>query len=279
MTQLGSTSRPLLIRRAQRADLPATAELHAALLPHGLFPRLGTGFLRRWHATYVAGAHAVAYVAVGPRDQAAAGASRTFDGDVVGFLLGATDQSAHVEEVIAAHRRELVLAGAGALLVRPVLAVHFLRTRARRYLRRLRRRRPVAASTATRPTSVAAVPPVAVVTAVAVVPAVRGEGLGASLLEMFLVEATSAGTPAAELVTRADNDGASAFYTRLGWIAQDVHPDHDGAMVRRFRRELGTGSSPGANRADPDIRIDVRIRIDLGERGGQTDRGRRSERG
>jgi ribosomal protein S18 acetylase RimI-like enzyme len=282
VNQLGPTARPLLIRRAQYADLPATAELHAALLPHGLFPRLGAGFLQRWHATYLAGEHAVAYVAVGPRGQAAPGAAPTFDGDVVGFLLGATDQGAHVEAVIAAHRRELVLAGAAALLVRPALAVHFLRTRALRYLRRLLRRRPGARTAPTGQSSadgVATAPPVAVVTAVAVVPAARGAGVGVRLLEMFLVEARSAGAPAAELVTQADREGASAFYTRLGWIAQDVHPDHDGAMVRRFRRDLATGSSLGDNRTDPDIRTDVRVRTDLSQRGDRGDRGDRADRG
>ena len=145
MIHLEPTSR-LLIRRARRADLPATAAVHAALFPHGLFARLGTDFLRRWHATFHDGKHAVAYVAVVPRDHVAAGAGRTSDGEVVGYLLGATDHVAHVEAVIAAHRRELVLAGAGALLVRPALAAHFLRTRARRYLRRMLRRRPVRAA-------------------------------------------------------------------------------------------------------------------------------------
>ena len=258
MTQPDPASRPLLIRRAQREDLPATAALHAALLPHGLFPHLGTGFLRRWHATYLGGDYGIAYVAVAPRDHGAEGAHRTTDGDVVGFLLGSTDQVAHVEAVIAAHRRELVIAGAGALLGRPALAVHFLRTRARSYLRRLLRRRP-GAQPSRQPSApaaalasgrVAAAPPVAVVIAVAVVPAARGEGIGASLLETFISDVRGAGTPAVELVTQADHSGASAFYTRLGWDAQEVHPDRDGGQVRRFRRELAADSSESSPHAD-----------------------------
>ena len=241
MTHPDPVARPLLIRRARSEDLPATAALHADLLPHGLFPRLGTDFLQRWHATYRDDEHAVAYVAVTPHDHTTARVQRTSDGDVVGFLLGATDQAAYVEAVLAAHRRELVLAGAGALLVRPALAARFLRTRARRYLRWLLRLAP-ARSTPSR--HAAGGGRVAVVAAVAVVPAARGQGIGASLLEAFVGDVRRAGTPAVELVTRADRDGASAFYTRLGWSAQDVHPDLDGGQVRRFRRELATGSSP-----------------------------------
>jgi ribosomal protein S18 acetylase RimI-like enzyme len=214
-----------------------------------MFVRLGTGFLRRWHATFHDGEHAVAYVAVASRDHAAADAGRTSDGDVVGFLLGATDQVAHMEDVIAAHRRELMLAGAGALLVRPALAAHFLRTRARRYLRRLLRRRPARAVGSAG--GAAGAPRVAVVTAVAVIPGARGQRIGAGLLEAFVGDVRRAGTPAIELVTRADEEGASAFYTHLRWTAQDVHADHGGGQVRRFRRELATDASPHAERREP----------------------------
>ncbi len=255
MTHPDPASRPLLIRRAQGADLPATAALHAALLPHGLFPRLGTGFLRRWHATYLGGEHAVAYVAVAPRDPAGGGAARTADGDVVGFLLGATDQVAHVEGVLAAHRRELVLAGMGALCVRPALAAHFARTRARRYLRRLLRRRPPAHPAGSARPRVpargsAAPSPVAVVTAVAVAPAARGQRIAASLLGAFEGDVRRAGTPTIELVTQVGREGASAFYTHLGWAVLDEHADLDGGRVRRFRRELASGASPRAERRE-----------------------------
>jgi hypothetical protein len=126
---------------------------------------------------------------------------------------------------------------------------------------------------------------VAVVTAVAVVPTARGAGIGASLLERFLVEVRKAGTPAAELVTQADGEGASAFYTNLGWSAQDVHADHDGALVRRFRLELATGSSAdradrasGANGANGAHGADGVDRVAPAARGTRGTRGTRGDR-
>jgi ribosomal protein S18 acetylase RimI-like enzyme len=234
----------LRVRAATEADLPATAHLHARLLPHGLFPRLGERFLQRWHATFLDTPHGVAFVAV------------TADGDVRGFLMGTTDQVRYVDDVIARHRLGLTLAGVRALLTRPHVASHFLRTRAARYARRLLRR-PVRgdahasggtarnSSPATRSAPVR----VAVVTAVAVGDGLRGSGTGARLVSHFLAAARAAGTPAAELVTKADGHGASAFYERLGWSEADVHRDRDGDLVRRFRLELGS-TAPETRNAD-----------------------------
>lgn len=233
---------PPRIRAATVADLPVTAALHARLLPHGLFPLLGAAFMRRWHATFLAGAPVGA--ASGRDEPTTYGVvlvAENPDGEIVGFLVGTTDQVGYVSSVLEHHRRALTLAGARAMLGRPNVALHFLRTRARRYARRLlgpgaaRHRNGGHGGHGGHGGMHAQV---AVVTAVAVTAAARGSGVGARLVADFLTAARAAGAPAAELVTKAGDDGASAFYARLGWTEADVHRDRDGDLVRRFRTEL-----------------------------------------
>jgi len=213
------------IRKTRAEDIPRTAQLQVELLPHGLFPRLGPAFVRRWHSTFLHDPHAVALVA------------ENGVGEVIGFLYGATDQARHLRSVLSRHRRSLLLAGAAGLLARPGLALHFLRTRAAAYARRLfARGRPASAERRDEP--------VAVITAVAVHPSARGAGAGAALVTIFCSSAARAGTRRAELVTRADAGGASGFYTRLGWTSLGEHRTRDGIVVRRFRTELSADPAP-----------------------------------
>jgi len=213
------------IRQTRPQDVARTAALQVELLPHGLFPRLGPAFVRRWHSTFLNDPHAIALVA------------ENRDGEVIGFLYGATDQARHLRSVLSRHRRRLLLAGAAGLLARPGLALHFLRTRAGAYARRLfARRRPTPAGRRE--------DPVAVITAVAVHPSARGGGAGAALVTIFCSTAAGAGTRRAELVTRADAAGASGFYTRLGWTLLGEHRTRDGIVVRRFRTELAASPAP-----------------------------------
>lgn len=250
VTPTGPTVRP-----ATHHDLSATAVAHARLLPHGLFPRLGPRYMQRWHATFLDSPHGVALVAHDP-----SGSSR--DQPVVGFLVGSTHQIRHVDGVVARHRGALASAGALALLRRPLLLVHFVRTRSRTYARRLLgRRRPhrsPAPSTASRTANSVGAhsEQVAVITAVAVEPDQRGSGTGSQLVAAFLDLARAAGAPVAELVTFTEAGGASAFYERLGWVAVREHITRDGEVVRTFRYDLTSNglrpshSGPGPGRIE-----------------------------
>lgn len=216
-----------VLRSAVHADLRATARAHVWLLPVGLFPSMGARFVRRWHRTFLRGAYGRALVVVDP---AAPGSG------VVGFLLGTIDQAAHTDAMLADRRSLLELASAGALamLRRPRLAVQFIRTRGRAWARRLLRRR---ASSPARP-GVDRLPSVAVLSAIAVQPDVRGHGIGAHLVEHFLSEAQAGPAAVAELVTDAGPDGVAAFYERLGWRAVGDRVTRDGTTVRTFRYAL-----------------------------------------
>lgn len=228
---LSSPSR-LIVRDAVPSDLGYTALQHEELLPHGLFPHLGHTFLRRWHATFLDSPYGIALVAEQLEET----------GPVpVGFLIGSTDQVRLVHDVIARHRLSLVVAGCSALLRRPRLAVHFARTRAKPYLRRLTgtSRRP-----AVRPDAAAGAPSrrddrtparIAVITAVTVDASCRSNGAGRALVDRFVLRAALSGADDARLTTVSGAGGAGGFYEKLGWQFVEQHPTRDGLTVSTYR--------------------------------------------
>jgi GNAT superfamily N-acetyltransferase len=233
-----------VIRALGDQDCQVTAGMHHQHLSVGLFPQLGTGFLRRWHHTFVAVPHGHGVVAVDDR------------GHVVGFVLVATCAEEYVEEVLSTQRWQLGAAGVWALLRRPSVAAAFARTRGRRYARRLVRRRPAGpgghATTSTAAVTARDEEPdvparTAVVYAMVTAPAVRGRGVGRRMLEDAVEAARSAGAGEVCLLTRdtasstragpAAGAGAAGFYDRLGW--QRVRQvARDGAVLTEFRRAL-----------------------------------------
>ncbi|WP_218566389.1 GNAT family N-acetyltransferase [Vallicoccus soli] len=232
---------PSVVRDLRPADLPWTAATHVRLLPHGLFPRLGGAFVRRWHLGHRTSPYGVALVA-------------ERDGRPVGFLVGAVDQRRHVAWTLEHERLALALRGVLGLALHPAVLAVFVRTRLVRYARRLLPlpAAPASGGGASRPATPASAPagpagepaPVAVVAAVVVDPTARGTGAGRLLVEEFLARSAAAGTARAELVTLAGAGGASDFYAALGWQALEEHPNRDGELVRRFVAST-RGGAPG----------------------------------
>lgn len=205
-------------------------------LPHGLFPQLGERFLRRWHASYFNAPHGVALIV----EQDVSGRRKP-----VGFLIGSTDQTRHIEDVINRHRTGLIIAGLAGLARRPRLAAYFLRTRGRAYLRRLLGRagtgaRSQAVDAGREGGSALGHPRTAVITALAVGPETRGSGAGRELVSAFLARTRAAGAPTAELVVLSGPGSATAFYERLGWQHVEEHLTRDGTPARTYRYDLRT---------------------------------------
>ncbi|MDG4774028.1 GNAT family N-acetyltransferase [Solwaraspora sp. WMMD792] len=215
------------MRPAEHADLATTARTHVEFLPVGLFPSLGAGFVRRWHRTYLDSRHGVGYVVTDPT---------TPDGDVVGFLLGTTDQAAHMAALFADRRAlaSLAAAGAGALARRPTLARQ-LSSRAVPWARQIAQRRSGQPAPSD---GIAENPQVAVMVAVAVQPQWRGSGIGAELVRRFVQDAQRAGAAEAELVTPVGSAGATGFYERLGWELGPCWHTRDGDELRAYRQRL-----------------------------------------
>lgn len=232
----------LTVRPATRSDVEFTTRTHTHHLPHGLFPLLGQPFMKRWHQTFLTAPQGVALVA----------ARRDSEGErLVGFLLGAVDQKGLMDHVVRHHRLGLGTVGAWALLCRPRLALHFLRTRPPAYARRLTgrpstppERQDSSDIDPGAPRPVVPSEPVAVVTALAVTPDGRGAGAGEALVAEFVERARAAGTPAAHLTTLDGAEGAGPFYERLGWRRRDVHPTRDGVLVATYFLPLAQPPQP-----------------------------------
>ncbi|MFD8472351.1 GNAT family N-acetyltransferase [Streptomyces globisporus] len=183
-------------------DLPYVVEEHLAHFPDGFFARLGAGFLTRYTTTYLDSPHARAYV-------------MERDGERAGFLVGVTDPVSHRRRLVDAHGRALALRASAALMVRPGLAVHFTRTRAARYSRKLlpqRGRTPAVEVAPAGPRE-----RIAVLAHVVVSVPFRSLGLGAALTDRFVHDAAADGCERVTLVTEAGGKGAGRFYERLGW--------------------------------------------------------------
>lgn len=202
-------------------DVKFAARLHGNELPHGLFPRLGTRFLRGYYRAFVESPHAVAFVTPS-------------DGPAAGYLVGTTDHHAHHRWMLRRHGLRLGLLGALGLAINPDALWLFLRTRVGRYARALLRAAwPTSAGgsvTRQRPPSGG---PVAVLMHVAVAPSARGTGFGRQLTQAFAHHAHAAGCRDIRLVTRA-GDGAGAFYETLGWQRVDER-GRDGSVVAEYR--------------------------------------------
>ena len=219
---IGHQAVTVTVRAMGQGDLSFAAELHERSLPHGLFPALGRRFLMRYLETYVRSANGVALIA-------------EWAGAPAGFLVGVLDEPAHYREVVRRRGARLAAAGLAALASRPRVALWFWRTRAFRYVIGLRR---LAKGRATEGIERRSGRPGAVLSHVAVLPELRGSGVGSELVESFSAAARAANVSGIRLTTRSGIEGAARFYLRLGWRRVDGFVDADGLSWERLRFDL-----------------------------------------
>lgn len=219
-----SSKTDVKIRPLGRRDLAFAASLHARSLPHGLFPRLGEAFLRRYYSTFVRSPWAIGLVAES-------------EGRAVGIVVGTIDDGAHYRFVARRCWLALGASAVTALAVRPGVALWFLRTRARRYargfMRLASRRHPGTVSTH----GAGAIGRQGVLNHVVVEDDWRGGGVGGELVAAFVEWAQRRGTSHLRLVTHA-TDGAPDFYQQLGWTCGGQRAGLDSAAWTEFSLEL-----------------------------------------
>ncbi len=209
------------LRDLRRADAHDAARLHCALLPHGLFTRLGSPFLAAYYRTFADSPHAVARVAV-------------VDGDVAGVLVGSLGTRAHYRWVLRHRGPGLAARGVAALTVRPGELWRFSRTRLVPYTRSMRRLAKQRA-----PGGAAAVAgPVADLTHVVVAGWAQGRGVGRQLVTDFEEKACHAGSMFAQLLTLSGDAGAGGFYLHHGWQFGGGSSNMDGEQFDRYTRRL-----------------------------------------
>ncbi|MEU9338049.1 GNAT family N-acetyltransferase [Streptomyces sp. NPDC048290] len=225
--------RPVL-RPMAADDLPYVVGEHLAHFPEGFFARLGRRYLTAYTRTYLTGRDARAFIAES-------------DGVPVGFLVGVTDPAAHRAHLLAVHGRGLALRACAALCVRPLLALHFVRTRLGRYARAL-----LPGVRPPRPAPATAGPddgPHAVLAHVVVSADHRSYGLGAALVRRFLDDAAAAGCARVSLVTAAGPGGAGPYYERRGWRRTGEHRTPDGRLLLTYVHDLPLAPPAHASRA------------------------------
>ncbi|MFC4563413.1 GNAT family N-acetyltransferase [Nocardiopsis mangrovi] len=199
------------------SDVPAAVHLHRSNLPTGFFVELGERFLGRYYRTFLTSPAAVALVA-------------EVEGRPAGFLVGCTDEIVHRRHIMRLDRWRLARAGAASLLVRPELTARFMRTRAQRYIRGMRR--------ATEGQTAVTSGRTGMLSHIAVDASHRRTGVGAALVAGFTDIARVHGVDRLRLYTAGDNEPAQRFYERLGWEKQEEQPDMDGKLWTHFVLEL-----------------------------------------
>lgn len=212
------------IRRLVAAEAGFAARLHAEALPHGFFAALGYRYLRAYYLSFLDSPHAGAFVA-------------GIEGAPIGFVAGSFDPVAHRRFTIRRHGARLALEGGRALVCHPGLGIDFLSTRLGRYTKGiLRTLRPGGAPAPAGELLRSQVGP-GVLSHVAVLPAARGWGAGEALVDAFVTEARRRGVRRLELLTLADELGATSFYAHLGWQRKERLVDGDHEYVK-FELEL-----------------------------------------
>lgn len=229
-----------VVRAMQPDDAVRVAALHEAALSPGFFVRLGPWFLRTYYRRRTRNSGDLMLVAL-------------VDGAVAGFAAGVVDSALHrrsqVRDVI-----HLAMPALIGMLRRPSVLVFFLRTRARRYARRLLgSARPAVSSDG--------MARIGHLTYLVVAPEVRGAGVGAALLDEFWQQARARGCSGLTLVTRLGPRGAEHFYRAHGWRSAGTHRTPDGEILRVMRLQpvdaLPASRDPGPESAAVPV-IDLR---------------------
>jgi len=208
------------------SDVTFAVEQHLEYFPNGFFARLGSSFLSCYYEMYLSSPHARAFVA-------------ELDGQREGFLVGVLDHAAHRQHVLRNHGRQLMLCAARALIVRPRLLTHFLRTRSARYVRALTRH----VRRSSRKAASARAQAVAVLDYIAVSRSAQGQGVGTRLTEAFISSVASAGVGRIVLVTLAGRDGAGSYYESTGWTSRGVHRNKDGRLLETYELDIAGATS------------------------------------
>lgn len=204
------------------SDLPTVVRWHLENFPHSFYAQLGDRFMASYYMGYLDSPYAFARVAVDP------------SGQLMGYLVGTVNDSAHRRHTSRKHGLQQTLLGATCLALRPRLWWPFLQVRALWYARRavFGLRRQLRKSVPGRTFGELAY--------VSTDVRVRGTGVGSQLTESYLTAATQAGASWAFLVTPAAQHQARQFYEARGWTPDGDRVTRDGAPLCAYRFQLTT---------------------------------------
>lgn len=211
----------VVVRPIHVDDLDAVVAVHVAAFADSALTRLGPGLVARYYT----------WLLTGPHDVAAFGA---FDarGELTGFVVAGRFHRA-LSGFVHANRRRIAI----RILSRPWLVVNpVLRARIQSAWRWIWQRNLPVSSEAERRTGIG-------VLAIAVDPRRQRTGVGASLLEAVESAARLRSCHRLHLTVDPANDGAVAFYLRLGWHKLPAESPWKGAMGKDLARHLDRADS------------------------------------
>jgi ribosomal protein S18 acetylase RimI-like enzyme len=210
----------VILRDLHSRDLDAVVEWHLEHFPHSFYARLGRGFMARFYEVFLSSPDAATIAAVDAES-----------GDLVGYLVGTTNDRQH-RKCQARTSLGLAAHGAVALARRPRLWPDFVQRRAGWYLRRaaravLRAVRPVGAGDC-----------FGELLYMITGPDYRGQGVGGELMARYSMESRRAGARRLHLVTESGNLAAVEFYESRGWQFENERRTRDGRPLTALRIPL-----------------------------------------
>jgi ribosomal protein S18 acetylase RimI-like enzyme len=202
-----------VIRQAERADIPAIADIHAAALPNDLLPRLGKRFLREtFYPAVIDSGIALTIV-------------ETVDGELQSFVIFARDSERLTRQVT---RRKLALARHGLIaMLRDFALVGEIWSHLKGFRAEFHIEPPVPLNT---------IPEVYLI---ATAPGRQSRGSGGRLLEHGIA---MLGGKDPECVVRTSSEGARRFYARHGFHRIGVEYRHNRHIHILLRRPGASGA-------------------------------------
>jgi ribosomal protein S18 acetylase RimI-like enzyme len=202
----------VVIRPCRQAECGAAAAIHVESLPGETLSLLGESFLTSLYRGIAAHPAGFIHVAEG-------------DGEILGFVAGATEGGAVGRGAVRRQWLPLTLAATSRLVTRPLLLLRALDVLRRRSRRDEANRR-------------------AELLAIAVRARCRGQGIGQSLLTSFNGEMRRRHVDFYNVMTTGDSR-VRGFYAKAGFVLLETF-DVPGARAYRFGRRLSAadGSTP-----------------------------------
>ncbi len=197
-----------MIRDATNADVPVMVQVHLSSFPSFFLTELGARFLRTMYSRMLLLPETIAVIAEGQ------------DGEVVGFVVGATSQADFWRRLLVEHWLAFALAAVGPVLRRPRIALRVLRA-------------------VRRPAEAAEMGSCGLIASIAVLQSMQGMHVGATLVSAFLCAARRFGTSAVSLTTDADNNAyANAFFRKQAFTLRRQFRTPEGRCMNEYVIEL-----------------------------------------
>ncbi len=193
-------------KRMSQEHLQQVVALHEECFPGYYLTELGSSFLEAMYTWYVQSPEAIAHVAL---DR---------DGNVVGFVAGATNDSSYRTSLFRHGWRHMAIALGKRFLSEPASTLRLICERKELVWQALKTIVPGGSREAEQSDGIPRrKSPTASLTSIGVTPSARGSRLGAALSELCVREAWSRGCGRVTLSVREDNTAARRFYESINW--------------------------------------------------------------